>query len=406
MKKLLILLFCFLLVNVVSAHKLTPTSGGRYLGGSLTPNSTVYFSGSTSHDNDSQNGGYSPLWMWDFDYKGGTPSFVSYNSSVTHVYTKPGNYTVAVQYRDDDGQYGYIYFFNITIMGTESYYYVKDHLGSIRQTLDEAGTIVAAQDYYAYGEIIPSRSYNAGTPDEKYKFTEKERDIETNYDYFGARYYNSKLGLWNSVDPLADKYPGISPYTYCANNPLVIVDTEGKDITMYYRPFYFFGGLDAGHIFIQVVDHVTQKVRATWSFGPKSISAEMILFSVEGHAMTDAEVNDYFKQHEGHIYKSTIETNQQIDKRAISIINAMTQDKEKYNLWNHNCGQTAKAILIGSGVIPMDAELRSPSSIFDWFEEQRIRLKKLKLQENKNTLIEGLIPESQKKTADPEGHIK
>lgn len=107
-----------------------------------------------------------------------------------------------------------------------------NHLGSIRQTIDEAGTIVAAQDYYAYGEIIPSRSYNAGTADEKYKFTEKERDNETNYDYFGARYYNSKLGLWNSVDPLADKYPSISPYTYCANNPLKHIDTDGREIRL------------------------------------------------------------------------------------------------------------------------------------------------------------------------------
>ncbi len=78
------------------------------------------------------------------------------------------------------------------------------------------------------GEIIPGRSYNASTEDEKYKFTEKERDIETDYDYFGARYYNSKLGLWNSVDPLADKYPGWSPYNYTLGNPLKFVDPNGE----------------------------------------------------------------------------------------------------------------------------------------------------------------------------------
>lgn len=66
--------------------------------------------------------------------------------------------------------------------------------------------------------------------DEKYKFTEKERDNETNYDYFGARYYNSKIGLWNSADPMADKYPGLSPYNYCVGNPLRIIDPNGETI--------------------------------------------------------------------------------------------------------------------------------------------------------------------------------
>ena len=45
-----------------------------------------------------------------------------------------------------------------------------------------------------------------------------------------ARYYNSDLSIWISVDPLADKYPNLSPYTYCAGNPVVLKDHEGKDI--------------------------------------------------------------------------------------------------------------------------------------------------------------------------------
>jgi|GEM_PF-3104283 len=112
-------------------------------------------------------------------------------------------------------------------MGMERFYYVKDHLGSIRQTINEEGEIVAAQDYYAYGEIIPGRSYNAGMTDENIKFTEKERDTETNYDYFGARYYNSKLGIWLSVDPARSLLPGVSLYNYVQNNPLNRIDPNG-----------------------------------------------------------------------------------------------------------------------------------------------------------------------------------
>ncbi len=64
--------------------------------------------------------------------------------------------------------------------------------------------------------------------DERFKFTGKERDDETGYDFFGARYYASSLPLWLSVDPLADKYPHISPYAYCAWNPIKYVDPDGK----------------------------------------------------------------------------------------------------------------------------------------------------------------------------------
>jgi len=108
------------------------------------------------------------------------------------------------------------------------YYYIKDHLGSVRQTLDTLGNIIVAQDYFPYGEVIPGRRYILGTPQEKYKFTGKERDVETNLDYFGARFYNSKIGRWLSVDPIAEKYPGWNPFNYCFDNPLRLVDPNGK----------------------------------------------------------------------------------------------------------------------------------------------------------------------------------
>ncbi len=54
-------------------------------------------------------------------------------------------------------------------------------------------------------------------------------DNETNYTYFGARYYDSDLSSWLSVDPLASKYPSLSPYNYCANNPVILVDPDGRD---------------------------------------------------------------------------------------------------------------------------------------------------------------------------------
>ncbi len=85
----------------------------------------------------------------------------------------------------------------------ERYYYVKDHLGSVRLTLN-GNNIESGKDYFAYGSILRNVNYGKA---ERYDFKEKERDSETGFDYFGARYYDSNGSFWHSVDPLADKYP-------------------------------------------------------------------------------------------------------------------------------------------------------------------------------------------------------
>ena len=62
-------------------------------------------------------------------------------------------------------------------------------------------------------------------------FTGKERDSETGFGYFGARYMDHELmTMWLSVDPMADKYPSISPYAYCAWNPVKLVDPKGEEL--------------------------------------------------------------------------------------------------------------------------------------------------------------------------------
>lgn len=70
-------------------------------------------------------------------------------------------------------------------------------------------------------------------------FTGKERDEETGYGYFGARYMDHELTtMWLSVDPMADKYPSMSPYSYCSLNPVKLVDPDGMEI----NPVYDFDG--------------------------------------------------------------------------------------------------------------------------------------------------------------------
>jgi RHS repeat-associated protein len=109
----------------------------------------------------------------------------------------------------------------------KKYYYIKDHLGSIRSVINESGIVVESNDYYPFGLKMPGRSYVSGTPSRNL-FTGKERDDETGWDYFGARYYDPAIGRWMVVDPLADKAPDMTPYHYCQNNPLNRIDPDGK----------------------------------------------------------------------------------------------------------------------------------------------------------------------------------
>ena len=83
--------------------------------------------------------------------------------------------------------------------------------------------------YAPYGEELLNQhpfSYN-----ERFTFTGKERDAETGYDYFGARYRESNfLNHFISVDPLANKFIYNSPYVYCEGNPIKYVDPDGNAI--------------------------------------------------------------------------------------------------------------------------------------------------------------------------------
>jgi len=75
---------------------------------------------------------------------------------------------------------------------------------------------------------MPGRSKNMAIADEQYKFSGKELDNETGYEYFGARYYDAALGRWLSVDPL-DISPGLSPYQYSRDNPVSFLDPDGQE---------------------------------------------------------------------------------------------------------------------------------------------------------------------------------
>ena len=77
---------------------------------------------------------------------------------------------------------------------------------------------------------IPTLQLSPPNIHSSHTFSAKERDSETGLSYFGSRYYSSDLSIWLSVDPMSDKYPSLSPYVYCADNPVKLVDPNGEEI--------------------------------------------------------------------------------------------------------------------------------------------------------------------------------
>lgn len=108
------------------------------------------------------------------------------------------------------------------------YFYHPDHLGSASFVSNSSGGADQHIQYSPFGSLIVSQRNSSF--DSRYKFTAKEHDTETDYTYFGARYYDSDASIFISVDPMSYKYPSLSPYAYCANNPVMLIDPNGMEI--------------------------------------------------------------------------------------------------------------------------------------------------------------------------------
>ncbi|HEX2900161.1 MAG TPA: RHS repeat-associated core domain-containing protein [Bacteroidia bacterium] len=104
---------------------------------------------------------------------------------------------------------------------------LKDWLGTPRVTLDGAGAVVQAADYFPYGKTMDLRSYTAGVEADRYRFTGHEHYVESGYDYHGARYYQPEVGRYLGVDVMGNSRAWVSSYNYVQDNPVNRVDLTG-----------------------------------------------------------------------------------------------------------------------------------------------------------------------------------
>jgi len=110
-------------------------------------------------------------------------------------------------------------------------YHITDHLGSVRATADAQGAVRSRSDYYPFGTRTGTYA-EAADADGRWRFSGKEWQAEPAglplLD-FGARMYDPTTAVWLSQDPMAEKYPSLSPYSYCAGDPVNLVDPDGRD---------------------------------------------------------------------------------------------------------------------------------------------------------------------------------
>ncbi len=118
-------------------------------------------------------------------------------------------------------------------------YYHHDALGNVRVVTNETGQVLERHDYLPFGEECTVGACAAAGPSTETGlprgFTGKERDKEPGLDYFGARYYASRVGRFISIDPYLNIPASLlepqrwNRYAYVTNNPMRFTDPDGRD---------------------------------------------------------------------------------------------------------------------------------------------------------------------------------
>ena len=107
------------------------------------------------------------------------------------------------------------------------HFYIKGHLGDNYAVVNSSGAIVQKTQYYPFGMSFSDGLSPSLQP---YKYNDKELDIMhglNQYDY-SARQQDPVIGRFLTIDPLAEMYYSVSPYAYCANNPIRFIDPDGR----------------------------------------------------------------------------------------------------------------------------------------------------------------------------------
>ena len=130
-----------------------------------------------------------------------------------------------------DGKVDRILFEGGYIHNGKYHFFFSDHLGSVRAVACEDGSVIQSSAYYPFGKTFGD-SPDTCSSSQPYKFNGKEDQSFASVPLldYGTRLLSTRTGRWTTMDPLAEKYYSISPYAYCGNNPVNLIDPDGTII--------------------------------------------------------------------------------------------------------------------------------------------------------------------------------
>jgi RHS repeat-associated protein len=108
--------------------------------------------------------------------------------------------------------------------GGNVFWLLTDHVGSVKDVVNNSGTVVNHIAYDTYGNVVAQTNPALSS---RYLFTGRELDSETGLYYYRARYYNAALGRFLSEDPIGMESGDVNFYRYLANNPVDSTDPTG-----------------------------------------------------------------------------------------------------------------------------------------------------------------------------------
>jgi RHS repeat-associated protein len=249
----------------------------------------------------------------------------------------------------------------------------KDHLGSTRLLTkwDKSFDPSDVYDYLPYGE-------SASTGSSTHKFTGKERDSESNLDYFGARYYSSNLGRFSSPDEFTstwgqpytanDEQRGnpmpfvnlnnplsLNKYSYVYNNPLLFVDPFGHDVRVSLYP----GARGFGHVGIGVGQGAANtRTRGLYPHPDANQRDVARGATVRGQVRTDA----------GRVEQTIVlRTTPEQDRQIREFLDNAQRNSPNYDLNDNNCADFVRQALAAGGIEVRDVV--RPQALMDNVEQ-------------------------------------
>ncbi|MBR0315060.1 MAG: RHS repeat protein [Bacteroidales bacterium] len=188
-------------------------------------------------------------------------------------------------------------------------FFVKDHLGSTRVMLNAQGDILERNAYYPFGlqmnqgkayptlsERLPQlyTGYISPTPPRRDLYNGKELQITAGTDYldYGFRQYDQTIARWFNIDPKAEKYLPLTPYSYCSGNPISLIDIKGSFIGDPPGAGYYKARVNTRYVGFGVRNPVSSiRIGFGVTKGASDISTNATRFATRGEILYGSKIN-------------------------------------------------------------------------------------------------------------------